>query len=272
MKSFAQLLLLCIPLWFLASCDNDCANKECFNGTCSNGTCDCDPGWFKDADGLCTQTDCGAHGSYDINQSACVCEPNWSKDGSGLCNILDCGPHGTFNTATLTCDCDNGYLRDADGRCTVVDACANVNCGAHGDCNPNTGACDCDPGYSASNGGPCVEMRAAFIGTWRGTWTDDFAYTSIVHDMYITADPSNINRVRITNILNQHCGALNSQAEIFASINAPGYLIEFISLCSDISFGASEVITLVSPTNLSIQAYIVNGTWGRNVDGNYVKQ
>ena len=90
--------------------------------------------------------------------------------------------------------------------------------------------------------------------------------------MIITADPSNINRVRITNILNQHCGALNSQAEIFASINAIGSLDEFISLCSDISFGFSEYITLISPTDLVINAFVTNGSAAANVDGNYVKQ
>lgn len=112
------------------------------------------------------------------------------------CKDVDCG-QGTCDKADGSCLCNPGWEKDASGKCTVEDKCFNKDCG-HGYCDENYPDCLCDPGYELNPiSRKCdVEMRAKYIGTWRGGCSG----SSFIHDMVITPSPTDVTKVIITNL------------------------------------------------------------------------
>ncbi len=83
--------------------------------------------------------------------------------------------------------------------------CGNVDCGTNGSCDETDGSCICDAGWElGATSKKCdVEMRAKFIGTWRGTDCG----ASAPHNIVITTSATDVTKVSISNFGNAFCGA-----------------------------------------------------------------
>ncbi len=82
------------------------------------------------------------------------------------------------------------------------DECKDVVCQNGGTCNADTGDCLCASGYE---GDQCeTKVNAKFTGTWLATETCG-TVESTPYQVIIVADPSNPNKVQITNLGDYGC-------------------------------------------------------------------
>lgn len=149
-------------------------------------------------------------------------------------------------------------------------SCGKINCiGSNcqnGICEK--GECLCDYGYIKNAEGECdTEMRADFIGTWRGAHSINNGNAGPQYNITITAADWDRMVVKIDNLMDLECVTLNTPLTINSTVTSTTQGVLGTLGCTEPSSGGGS-ISLLDPNTLYVGINLSN-TVGFQ-DGTYI--